>query len=144
MKQAQRGFSGVLVIVALVLISSLVAFGITLMTSVQSGYSQELSSARVKQAAEAGLDWGRYQLKRLPVANCPAVGVNVALPASMAPYTVTVVCTSNGLAYADGGTAVSIYTLTATACRLPQGALSCPANTDSPDYVEKTLTTWVE
>ena len=68
----QGGFSSVLVIAAVVLMSSLMVFGITVLTSVQSGYTQELSSARANQAALAGLDWARYQIARPAIPLCPA------------------------------------------------------------------------
>jgi MSHA biogenesis protein MshP len=140
----QRGFSGVLVIVALVLITSLVGFGVTMLSAVQGGYSQELSSVRATQAARAGLDWARYQVLRPAAANCPALQ-NVAMPASLAPFTVTVSCTASG-PYTEGAASVRIYQLSVTACLLPGGSPNCtavPAVVGS-DYVEKTLSTWVE
>lgn len=144
----QRGFSSVLVIVAMLLMASLLAFGVTVLSSTQGGYALELSHARATQAALAGLDWGRYQILRPAAPNCPA-SQNVALPGSMAPYTVTVRCVNNSPAaapgtFTDGATTLRIYTVTATACLRPAGAPTCPAATNSASYVEKTVSAWVE
>lgn len=141
----QRGFSSVLVIVAMVLMASLMAFGVTVLSSTQGGYVLELSHVRATQAAQAGLDWGRYQILRPAVPNCPA-SQNVALPGSMAPYTVTVRCVNNSppANFSDGAGTPRIYTLVVTACLRPAGAPSCPAATNSASYVEKTISAWVE
>ncbi len=137
-----------LVIAAVVLMSSLMVFGVTVLTSVQSGYTQELSSARANQAALAGLDWARYQVRPgAAVPLCP-VSQNVAMPGTLAPYTVTVRCTDNSPAagYTEGATTVRVYLLEATACTLPGGAVSCTPLTTSngADFVKKTLATWVQ
>lgn len=143
----QGGFSSVLVIAAVVLMSSLMVFGITVLTSVQSGYTQELSSTRANQAALAGLDWARYQIARPAVPLCPA-SQNVAMPGTLAPYTVTVRCTDNSPAagYTEGATTVRVYLLEATACTLPGGAVNCTPLTTSngADFVKKTLATWAQ
>ncbi|MDE2401071.1 MAG: hypothetical protein KGL90_05360 [Burkholderiales bacterium] len=150
--RGQQGFSSVLVIVALVLITSLMAFGLTLTSSAQSSFAQEISSARAQQAAEAGMDWGRYQLKILAVPNCPALQ-NVAMPAgTLAPFTVTVRCVNNSPPgnFTDGlPPTIRIYTLSVTACvALPAGVVNCPAGqppfTPRASYVQKSLTAWVE
>jgi MSHA biogenesis protein MshP len=141
MSRPQRGFSSVLVIVALLLMASLMAFGVTILSSTQGGYALELSHARAKQAAQAGLDWGRYQVLRPAVPNCPVLQ-NVAMPGSLSVFTVSVRCANNS--FTEGGVPLKVYTLSVTACLLPAGAPSCPAVSTTSSYVEKTVTTWVE
>ncbi len=145
-RNPQGGFSGVLVIVALVLLTSLVSFGTTLMTSALGNYGQELNNARSGLAAEAGLEWGRYQIKRLATPNCPANQL-VALPGSLAPYTVTVQCTDENPpgSFTDGALpTVRLYTLRVTACRLTGGGANCQSAIPNADFVQTTLTDWVE
>jgi MSHA biogenesis protein MshP len=79
-----------------------------------------------------------------PAAPLCAASTNLAaLPGSLAPYSATVACTVSG-PHSEGGTNVSIYTLTATACR-PAGAGGvCPNPAPGADYVERQVTATVE
>ncbi len=148
-RHTQRGFSGVLAVIALVLMASLAAFGMTLMTSMHSTYAQEVTLARATLAAEAGLDWARYRIKINN--NCAALQ-NLALPNTLALYRVTVRCNRVSPApansFPEAGTVPTppqYYSVTADACIAPAAGANCPApGPFGPDYVIKTLTTWVE
>lgn len=139
-RQRSRGASSVLVIAVLVLLGGLTTYVVGMVSSVSNGYAMEVNLMRAGQAAESGLEWGRY---RLLVNNAPcAAAQNVAMPGSLSPYTVTLRCTMGGI---DSPPNFIQYRLTATACNLPLGN-TCP-NTSAnpgPDYVERQVTVLVD
>ena len=138
----QRGVSGVMVIAVLVLLGGLTTFAVGLVTSVQSSYARELSFARATQAAEAGLDWGRWRVTAVAVPTCSASQTLTTLPGTLLPYAVTVRCTLSGT-YLEGLATVRIYRLDSTACNLPAGGL-CPNPVASSDYVQASTSVIVE
>lgn len=138
----QRGVSGVMVIAVLVLLGGLTSFAVGLVTSVQSSYARELSFARATQAAEAGLDWGRWRVTAAAVPTCSASQTLITLPGTLLPYAVTVRCTLSGT-YLEGPATVRMYQLNSTACNLPAGG-QCPNSVASGDYVQATASAIVE
>jgi MSHA biogenesis protein MshP len=136
-RRSQGGFSGVLVLAALVLMGGMSAYGVSLVTSVHSSFAQELSVARATQAAEAGMEWARFRLTRNPVPVCSALQT-LNLPATLANYRVTVRCTATGV-HTEGAVTVRTYRVTATACNAP----ACPGAL-SGDYVERQVQGWVQ
>lgn len=138
----QRGVSGVMVIAVLVLLGGLTTFAVGLVTSVQSSYARELSFARATQAAEAGLDWGRWRITAVPAPTCTAAQTLTTLPGTLLPYAVTVRCTLSGT-FAEGPSTVRVYRIDSSACNLPAGGI-CPNPTASSDYVQATASAIVE
>jgi len=136
----QRGLSGMLVIAALVLFGGMAVYGVSMVTSVHTGFAQEVAVARATQAAQAGLDWARYRVL-VPVAPVCTASQTVTLPSTLALYRVTVTCSAT--AFTDAGAPVNIYQLTATACNIP-GPAGCPNAAGGTDYVEKQLSAWVQ
>ncbi len=136
-RRAQAGVSGMLVMAALVLMGVLSAYGVSLVTSVHTAFAQELSVARAAQAAEAGLEWARFQITRTPVAVCPATQT-LALPATLSGYRTTVTCALSGT-HTVGGTTIRTYSVSATGCN----AAACPAAVNG-DYVERRVSGWVQ
>ncbi len=136
-RRSQAGVSGMLVMAALVLMSGMAAFGVSLLSSVHSRFAQELSVARAGQAAEAGLEWARYRLTQSAVPLCPAAQTLV-LPATLVGYRVTVRCTATGN-HAEGAATVRTWRITATGCN----AAACPGAASS-DYVERQVQGWVQ
>lgn len=134
-QRRQAGMSGVLVMAALVLLGSLSAYGVSLVTSVHTSFAQELSVARAAQAAEAGLEWARFQITRPPTPQC-AASQTLTLPATLANYRVTVRCTATG-SHTEGAATVRTYLLTATGCN----AAACPGGVNA-DYVERQVQGW--
>jgi MSHA biogenesis protein MshP len=129
-----------LVIVVLVLLAGLSTYTVGLMTSVHSDFAAEVNHARATRAAEAGLDWARYRLVQQG-ALCPPASQNVALPGTLATYTVTVTCAAAGV---EGGAGPTVYRLTATACNVPLGG-SCPNTAAaSANYVERQVSAIAE
>lgn len=136
-RRAQAGVSGMLVMAALVLMGMLSAYGVSLVTSVHTAFAQELSVARAAQAAEAGLEWARFQITRTAVAVCPATQT-LALPATLSGYRATVTCTLTGT-HAEGAATIRTYWLSATGCN----AAACPGAVNV-DYVERRVSGWVQ
>ena len=131
----QRGLSGILILAVLVVLGALLTYSIGLVTSVHSGFARELSFARATQAAEAGLDWGRFRVSNGAAALCLPAQTLTTLPGTLQPYAVTVRCTLSG-SYSETGATVRRYRLTATACNLPLAG-NCPNPVASADYVER-------
>ncbi len=137
-----QGASSLLVIAVLVLLGSLSVYVLGLVSSVSSGYAMEVNLTRAEQAALSGLEWGRYRMMQN---NAPCTPTqNVALPGSLAPYTVTLRCVTGG---ADLGPPASViqYRLTATACNVPLGG-NCPNTSANPgsDYVARSVSALVD
>jgi MSHA biogenesis protein MshP len=126
-----------LVMAALVLMGGLSAYGVSLVSSVHSRFAQELSVARAAQAAEAGLEWARFQLTQPATPLCPAAQT-LALPSTLSGYRVTLRCIATG-AHAEGATTVNTWRITATGCN----AAACPGAPNG-DYVERQLQAWVQ
>jgi MSHA biogenesis protein MshP len=140
-RSGQRGFSGVLVIVVLVLLGGISTYAVGLVTSVHSAYARELSHARATQAAEAGLDWGRYRISAGAAATCTAAQSINTLPGTLQPYTVTVRCTASAV-LSESGAALRAYRISATGCSQPLAG-ACPNVIGGTDYVERTVSTVV-
>lgn len=140
--QAQRGVSGVMVIAVLVLLSGLCTYAVGLVTSVQDSQARELSFARATQAAEAGLDWGRFRITGGAAAVCTALQSINTLPGTLQPYVVTVRCTASG-PHTEGPASVRVYRIDSSACNVA-AAGACPAATAGADYVQASTSAWVE
>lgn len=141
MRRSQRGLSALLMIAVLVLLGGLTVYAFGLVTSVHSGYARALSFARADEAAQAGLDWGRYQVSALPAPACTALQTINTLPGTLRPYTVSVRCNVFG-PYTEGGAPVRTYQIRATACNRPFAG-ACPNAVAGADDVERTVTTLI-
>ena len=116
-----------LTIILVVVLAGLTAF-VASMVSGQSADQQLERMSRVGDlAARAGLEWGGYQVLRVPV--CSASTTLPALPGTLTAVAVTVACSS--YATTEGGP-VTVYQITATA--------TYGGTNTSPDYVERTKT----
>ncbi|MEQ1593399.1 MAG: hypothetical protein ABL877_13430 [Thiobacillus sp.] len=140
MKHTQQGFALIAAIILVVILAGLSAF-VASMVSGQSANQQLERMTRVADlAAQAGLEWGAYQVKKVSpppptaVLPCPTVApvVLIPLPGSLSAMTVNVTCTPSPTLVPrllpDIGM-VTNYQITSTAT---YGAIA------SPDYVERT------
>lgn len=140
---AERGFAIVTAIFLIVILSALAAFAVSMFRVQQAGASLDLMGARAFQAAQAGIDWGAWQVLQNSGA-CAAVTPLVGLPGVLGEFTVTVTCVVQG-PYTEGGPPTkSVYTLTATACNQPTGGGICPNPTPLDGYVERQIRAMVE
>jgi MSHA biogenesis protein MshP len=131
----QRGFSAALVLVVLVLLGGMLAYGVSLTSGMHSGIAQEIAQARALQAANAGLEWGRYRIRIGAAPSCTATSP-LTMPFSAGAMPVTVRCTLTGT-HTEGAATVRTYSLSANAC-MPAGAGGvCPNAAGGTDYVER-------
>jgi MSHA biogenesis protein MshP len=139
MSGGQRGFSIVTAIFLIVILAALGAFAVSMFRVQQSTAAFDELGARGYQAAQAGIEWGAWQA--LQNGGACAASTSLALPGSLSPFTVTVVCAST--VHTEAGAPVTIFQLTATACNQP-AAGACPNPAPGPDYVERQVQAAVE
>jgi len=136
----QRGFSIITAIFLIVVLAALGAFAVSMFRVQQSSAAFDELGARGYQAAQAGIEWGAWQVLRGP-GTCAAATGAPALPGSLTLFTVSVTCAST--AHNEAGSTVTIYQLTAIACNQP-AAGACPNPAPGPDYVERQVQGAVE
>lgn len=135
----QCGFSIVTAIFLIVILAGLGAFAVSMFRVQQTSAAFDELGSRGYQAAQAGIEWGAWQVLRNGGA-CAAT-TNLALPGALQAFTVTVACTST--AHTEAGIPVTIYQLMATACNQP-AAGACPNPAPGADYVERQVQAAVE
>lgn len=129
MKTCQKGFALVAAIALIVVLAALAGFVATLVNTQTANQSLDYLSRVTNIAAQAGLEWGAWQVMQNPpvpfaAPSCPAA-TTLTLPGSLASYPVNVNCTRT-----TSGT-TSVYLITATATH---------NSLNNPDYVERTKT----
>lgn len=132
-RRRQGGISIVTAIVLIVILAALAAFAVSVSRSQHQSAALDVLGARAYQAAQAGIEWGAWQVLQGP-GTCAAATGNLALPGSLSGFTATVTCASTS--HTEAGNPVTIYQLTATACNQP-AAGACPNPAPGPDYVER-------
>lgn len=140
MNFVQRGFSIVTAIFLIVVLAALGVFAVSMFRVQQTTAALDELGARGYQAAQAGIEWGAWQILR-GAGTCAAATGSLALPGSLSGFTATVVCAST--THTEAGNPVTIYRLTATACNQPVAG-ACPNPAPGPDYVERQVVGAVE
>jgi MSHA biogenesis protein MshP len=138
-------------ILLIVLLAGLGAVAVSVNSAQNDAGGLDVQGLRANQAAQAGIEWGSYQVM-LPPYNpavappaCPAA-TNLVLPGSLAGFVASVTCVQSGT-YTDGAgqTNHATYRLTATACNLPAaGTCPNPAAAPGTGYVERQITSLVQ
>lgn len=134
----QRGFAIVTAIFLIVVMALLGAFAVGLTRTQSGGEVLDQMGARGLQAAQAGLEWGAWQVRRPGVPVCNAATTLVALPGTLAGWTVIVNCQAT--AYNEAGVTVTHYLVTSTACT----TAVCPNPAPGYGYVERRLMSTLE
>jgi len=135
----QRGFGALLAIVVLVVLAALAAAIVRFGGVAQATTAQNLQSARVLQAALAGIEWGLYQAMKGSWAACSQASQTLDLGASTG-FRVTVACDSRAFNEGESAPAtplvVRIYTIDAVACN---SSTACPdaGAATAAGYVER-------
>jgi MSHA biogenesis protein MshP len=139
----QAGFAMASALFILVVLAALGTALASISQRQQMGAANDIDSARALQAARAGLEWGSFQVMRLPdpPAAAPACFADTTLQpgGGLGSFSVTVHCqrTPSTGTVSDGDQSLAFFELTATACNLP-AAGRCPGNTPAPiTYVER-------
>lgn len=140
----QRGFSIVAAIFILVVLAGLGGFIVSTSGTQQLSLALDVQNSRVQQAARAGIEWGVYQVVKVPAA---AGNFTAACEAATfaAPSAATALTTLPGLdafrievtcgsaVQSEGAPpAYRVYQIVATACN----AAACPAPLPGLGYVE--------
>jgi len=132
--RAQRGASGMLSLLVLVVLAGLVTYAFGLVSQASAGLARDHAHARAQLAAQAGLDWGRWRVMTPATPLCPATVNLTGLPGSLAGVTVTLRCQASPPRLEDG-VLLHTYTLEATACNVPLGGV-CPSTSTAAGYVQ--------
>lgn len=135
----QSGFSIITAIFLIVILAALGAFAVSMFRVQQTTAAFDELGSRGFQAAQAGIEWGAWQVLRNGGA-C-AASTSLALPGSLSLFTATVDCVST--AHTEAGNPVNIHQLTSTACNQPAAGV-CPNPAPGPDYVERQVQAAVE
>ncbi len=126
----------------LVVLSALAAFIVNVSTSAQIGTAMDVQGERAWQAANAGMEWARYQLAINPASpTCPstAASLSFANTVTLKNFYATVQC--NSVAATDvEGVSTWVFEVIVTACS-PAAATEprCPGNPTDTAYVERQL-----
>ena len=107
----QQGVSLISAIFMLLLFAALAAYMVSLTNTANVTSAQDINGVRAYQAAQAGLEWGAYQVLVPATASCAA---STTLPAAINDFTVTVTCRPYG-PYTEAGATFTIYRLVSKA-----------------------------
>jgi len=138
---ASRGLGAIAALVVLVLLASLAAAIVRLGWTQQTTIAQDVDSARASQTAQAGMQWGLYQVFKGSWSACATPTQTLDLRAQTG-YMVTVTCAytdyNEGESSEGVNKTVRLFTLEATACST---VTACPDATRvaSPYYVERRM-----
>jgi MSHA biogenesis protein MshP len=143
-RSRQRGVSIISAIFMLLLFAAIAAFMVSMVSTANITSAQDVQGARAYQAAQAGVEWGLFQMdpngSTAALPDCFAPSPTVLPAAAIPGFSVSVLCTSYPLAsatsYAEAGRTIRIFQFVATAT--VAGALVPPA------AVERQVTVRVE
>jgi len=136
-----RGLGALAALVVLLLLSSLAAAIVRLGWTEQTHFAQDVDTSRAVQTANAGIQWGLYQVFKGSWSVCATPTQTLDLR-STTGFMVTVTCSytdySEGESSAGTPQNVRLYVLDATACNT---ATTCPDNSRAgqPNYVERRM-----
>jgi MSHA biogenesis protein MshP len=134
-RNTQRGFTLVTAVFLIGILAALSVYLIAFRMIQDSSATLDTLGSRAYAAARSGVEWGAYQSLR--PGPCVA-GVNsFALGGTLAGFTATV--TTAPTAYNEGGTNVTICTITSNACNNPVAG-ACPNAAGGTNYAERQIT----
>lgn len=107
----ERGVSIISAIFLLLLFAALAAFMVSLSGTANITSAQDVQGARAYQSAQAGIEWGLYQVLVPAIPSCVAT---TTLSNPVEGFTVTVGCTRLG-SYTEAGQSFWQYELVSTA-----------------------------
>lgn len=135
----QNGFGLITAVFILLILASLAAMMSTLVTNQRMEVTLDSLGMNAYGAAQTGIEWGVYQTLQNGAFATDCQGGSVSqvlptLPGQLAPFTVTVSCTSSSASEvtAPAGT-VRVYKITSTANGINGVSIG------KPDYVERQL-----
>lgn len=139
-RRRQRGFGIAAAIFILLVLAVLGAFIVSVSTTQHTAAALDIQGTEAYRSARSGIEWGVFRV--ITDSACFVSPNNIGAVSGM---TVTVQCATSGplgpLVEVGAGT---LYTITATACNLPNAGPSCPGVIANPLYVERQITVMVE
>jgi MSHA biogenesis protein MshP len=130
----QRGFTTVVAVFLVTILSLLSAYLIAVRVYQDSGFTLDVLATRAYAAARSGTEWGAYNSLRN---NACAANTALAFGGSLAGFVTTVACTRS--VHDEGGAAINIDTIVANACNQPVAG-NCPNPNPGANYVERQIT----
>ena len=129
------GFAMPVVIAIVVVFAAVLGTALLTLSSTQHvGFGLDLQGVRAYHAARAGLEWGMYHVLRPGFAGCAGInGRSIVFGENLSGFRATLTCHDSS--HQEGGTAVNVSTITATACN----AASCMLATPPAGYVNRQL-----
>lgn len=140
-----QGYLLMAAIFILVVLAGLFVYLLTISTGQVAAVTQDEQATRAYQTARAAIEWGAFHILRNPshafvTGTCSLAGGNTtlnqfnAMGAPAGTFTARLSCTR--FDETEGGVAVRVYHLVATACN----RAACPQNPpDSTTYVEREI-----
>lgn len=133
----ERGFAIIAGVFILVVFAVLGAAMVSMTSASSEKTTLDVQQAKALRAAQAGMEWGFYQIRKAGTSACTATGINVALDANtLNGFTVTVTCTSVAVNEAGSPTLTQV---TSVACNAPAANTQCPGTPASETYVERKM-----
>lgn len=142
---SERGFSLISAIFLLVVIATLGAFSVSLVTTQQQSTALDALGGRAYQAARVGVEWSTFQITQTtafatdcknnePNTITPALQPTLPAGTQLSVFGVGVTCSAaSHIDNIDGVTVTWVYELTSTASGVNG------ATPGSPDYVERKM-----
>ena len=129
-----RGFAVPVVIALVVVFATILGTALVTISSAQHvGFGLDIQGVKAYHAARAGLEWGMYHILRTGD-DCAGVnGQSVVFDGNLAGFQATLECSESP--HQEGGVAVNMYAITATACN----AASCTVGIPQPGYANRQL-----
>lgn len=134
-RSLQRGVSLISAIFLLLLFAALAAYMVSLTNTANVTSAQDITGVRAYQAAQAGLEWGAYQVLQPDTGAAASCAASTTLPATVIDFTVTVTCTAYG-PYSEAGSSFMTYRLTSKAVSKDY---SGAADVGKPWYAERQI-----
>ncbi len=138
-RRRQLGVSLVAAIVVMLVLAGIGAYTMRAASTQHAGAANDILGIRTFQAARSGLEWAAYQVMQGDLStgfcNGGATTETISgLAGDLGGFSVAVNCARTD--HSEAGTAVRMYTVTATACN----RTVCPNASAEPNYVERQLT----
>ena len=133
-----RGFAMPVVIALVVVFAAVLGTALVTLSSAQHvGFGLDIQGVKAYHSARAGLEWGMYHVLRTGGGGCTGVtGINnqsIVFDGNLSGFRATLECSES--LHQEGGAAVNMYVITATACN----AASCNSGTPQPGYANRQL-----
>lgn len=134
--RAQRGMAAGVLLAVTAGFAAMAVTGVLALQQQRGAADQAWAVEQARLAAQAGLQWGRWQALRTPLPGCAAARTLV-LPGALSTWRVTVRCTVTGT-HTEGAVSRTTFRIEATGC----SSSTCPGLAGQ-GYAESFTADWV-